>query len=290
VATLCELGGGRRTLRRLATPPVGWLDEWIPEQRVLDPEQPVGFYDVADALLPELPHDRSRRRRLAKLAALALGVLAVAGLWHLGPLARWTAPQELAAAAAPLLAPPLGPSLAAVGIALASALLFPVTPLIVATGLLFGPWLGAPVAFVGALFSALLGYGAGRALWRDGLRRLMTPKIRRAARRIRGAGLLAVAAVRVVPVAPFGAVNLAAGAADVRARDFVLGTAIGMAPGIVAMTALAERLRDAVADPGWGTALALLALVAALLLARGLLERRLERSPDAGSRARSRGL
>jgi phosphatidylserine/phosphatidylglycerophosphate/cardiolipin synthase-like enzyme/uncharacterized membrane protein YdjX (TVP38/TMEM64 family) len=286
VATLRELGGGPRTLRALEDPSPHWLDEWIPDGQVLDPAEAVGVGDVVDALLPKLPADRGGRRRLLALVAVALLLVAAAGLWHFDPLARWAAPGELAASSAPLLASPIGPSLAVLGIAVASTLLFPVTPLIVTSGLLFGPWVGAPVAFVGSLLAALLGYVAGRALWREGLRSLVTPRLRRAAQRIRGAELLAVAMLRVVPVAPFGVVNLAAGAADVRPRDYLVGTAVGMAPGIVAMTLLAERLRDAVVDPGWGAACGLLALAGALLGARALLERRLERSRrrEGGSR------
>ena len=40
-------------------------------------------------------------------------------------------------------------------------------------------------------------------------------------------------AVRLVPVAPFTIVNLLAGAGHVRFRDFMIGTAVGMTPGII---------------------------------------------------------
>ncbi len=54
-----------------------------------------------------------------------------------------------------------------------------------------------------------------------------------------------MSAVRLVPVAPFTVVNVAAGAFNVRFFDFALGTLIGMAPGIFAIAVFGERLDPA---------------------------------------------
>jgi uncharacterized membrane protein YdjX (TVP38/TMEM64 family) len=45
-----------------------------------------------------------------------------------------------------------------------------------------------------------------------------------------------------VPVAPFAVLNLLAGAVHVSFRDFLIGTVVGMLPGIIAMTLFAEGL------------------------------------------------
>ena len=79
-------------------------------------------------------------------------------------------------------------------------------------------------------------------------------------------GVLAVVVLRLVPVAPFTLVNLVAGATHLRARDFLLGTALGMTPGILAVTVFSDRLAVALWHPS-GTALALLAAAAALIAA-----------------------
>ena len=44
-----------------------------------------------------------------------------------------------------------------------------------------------------------------------------------------------MAVVRNLPVAPFTIVNMVAGASHIKLGDFLLGTALGMAPGIVAI-------------------------------------------------------
>ena len=52
----------------------------------------------------------------------------------------------------------------------------------------------------------------------------MGPRLNRIRRGIVRRGVLAVAAVRLVPIAPFTVVNLVAGASRIPLLDFVLGT------------------------------------------------------------------
>jgi phospholipase D1/2 len=115
-------------------------------------------------------------------------------------------------------------------------------------------------------------------LWRDALHRMMTPRFRRLSERIAVRGVLAVAAVRVIPLAPFAMVNLAAGASHVRLRDFVVGSALAMSPGIVLLGLFADRLERAVIDPGWGSALVLAVVVALLAFAGHQVHRRRRRA------------
>jgi phospholipase D1/2 len=287
VATIRTLAEGDRTLRPLACDADDWAADWLPDAQVLDPERAVGGAEILDALLPEVPDDRAHRRRLLRIAAIVALVLGAAAIWHYGPLAQIVRPDALAALAAPLRAEPLGPIAAVAAIALAGTLLVPITALIVACGLLYGSWLGAAVALAGALGAALLGYGVGRVLWRDALRGVLTPRLRRLAQRIATHGFWAAAAIRVVPVAPFAVVNAAAGALRLPFRAYALGTVAGMAPGILAMTALADHLRRLVLDPGWRAGVALAAIAAALLLLRSLVRRRVECAAEPAPRARA---
>ena len=67
-------------------------------------------------------------------------------------------------------------------------------------------------------------------------------------------------------MAPFTVVNLVAGASHIRFSEFTAGTVIGMLPGIIAVTVLADRLLALLRDPS-PMALAILALVIAILIA-----------------------
>jgi uncharacterized membrane protein YdjX (TVP38/TMEM64 family) len=114
----------------------------------------------------------------------------------------------------------------------------PVMALVVATVVVFGPILGVAYALVGAVASAAIAYGVGRALWRDALQRMAGPSFERLRRRFGRHGILAVAAVRLLPIAPFTIVNLVAGALRVRFDHFIVGTLLGMAPGAAGFGAL----------------------------------------------------
>jgi phospholipase D1/2 len=52
-----------------------------------------------------------------------------------------------------------------------------------------------------------------------------------------------------VPVAPFSIVNLAAGAICIPAVDYLLGTAIGLTPGLAVMSLLGDQAIDLIRKP-----------------------------------------
>jgi uncharacterized membrane protein YdjX (TVP38/TMEM64 family) len=80
-------------------------------------------------------------------------------------------------------------------------------------------------------------------------------------------------AVRLLPVAPFTVVNMVAGASHIGARDFLLGTLLGMAPGTIAVGMFVDRIAAAVSEPGAAT-FAILAGVLAVVIAGALALRR----------------
>jgi uncharacterized membrane protein YdjX (TVP38/TMEM64 family) len=81
------------------------------------------------------------------------------------------------------------------------------------------------------------------------VRRLSGPSINRISERLSRHGVMTVALLRMVPVAPFSVINVAAGAIRIRLRDFLLGTAVGMAPGMAALTVFGDRVEALLRDP-----------------------------------------
>jgi phosphatidylserine/phosphatidylglycerophosphate/cardiolipin synthase-like enzyme/uncharacterized membrane protein YdjX (TVP38/TMEM64 family) len=273
-AAVDALASGPRRLEPLPTEPPEWMEEmeeWLPDEAILDPERPMAFDDLVRRFLPDEEPDPERRRAQWAVLGGVLGLALLAALWRFTPLETWARPDALAALADPLRESAWGPWAFAAGMALGGLVMLPVTAMIVASALVFGPALGFVVAWSGAMASALLGYGIGRLLWRDALRRLLGPRLRRLSQRVGHRGLVAVATLRVVPVAPYTAVNLAAGASHVGLRDYSLGTVLAMTPGILALTVLADRVARAVRDPGPGTVLLVVAVaLVAWLGLRGL--------------------
>ena len=62
-------------------------------------------------------------------------------------------------------------------------------------------------------------------------------------------GRMSVAVARLLPVAPFPLVNLVAGTARIRLPDYLLGSALGLAPGIIVFTLFSGVLRGVLQDP-----------------------------------------
>lgn len=150
-------------------------------------------------------------------------------------------------------------------------LLIPVTLMIANAGLLYGPVVGSVYALLGAFVSAAVYYWLGRRLDRDVVRKVAGPRLQAGTRAVARRGLLAVAAVRLVPVAPHVVVGLAAGAARIGFRDYMLGTILAMAPGAIVLVFLGHRIGAGVEDPGWAAFGAIAGLiVAGLLIAWGL--------------------
>lgn len=135
--------------------------------------------------------------------------------------------------------------------------------------MVFGPLAAFVYALSGSLTGAILGFGIGRSLGRDAVRRLAGARLNALSRRLAERGVLAVMAVRIVPVAPFTMVNLVAGASHIRLRDLVAGTLLGMAPGTAAVSLFSDRLLAAFREPSPAT-IAMLAVVIAVIVAGAL--------------------
>jgi uncharacterized membrane protein YdjX (TVP38/TMEM64 family) len=131
----------------------------------------------------------------------------------------------------------------------ASVVSVPILALIGATVVTLGPVLGFACSAVGTLLAGTATFGVGRLIGRKPLKRLLGAKLDALEQRISKRGIIAVALIRKVPIAPFTFVNMIIGALGVRYRDFILGTALGMLPGIAAFAFVSDRAIDAWREP-----------------------------------------
>jgi uncharacterized membrane protein YdjX (TVP38/TMEM64 family) len=238
------------------------------DNAVFDPERPITADELVAEFLPEEARQPVSRRLIGLgVLALLLGLLALA--WRATPLGDMVKLASLVAAARTLDAMPFTPLIAVAAFALAGALMVPVTLLIAVTGIVFGPAYGALYAIAGSTLSAALSYGLGWWAGRDAVRNLLGERINRLSKRIARRGILAVMVIRILPVAPFVVINVVAGASHISLRDFLIGTVLGMAPGIVLTVTFVHHLAEAVRRPSLG-AVAVVALVALLLIATAL--------------------
>jgi uncharacterized membrane protein YdjX (TVP38/TMEM64 family) len=221
---------------------------------------------------------RTRTPEILRLTAPFVVVAALALAWRSAPMRRVL--ESLPERMETLATLPVAPLWFVAAFILAGLVAVPLSVLVVATAAALGAMEGAAVSWVGGMASGLVMFVIGRLIGRRVFDSVLGRGGRRIAERIATRGVLAVAIVRNLPVAPFSAVNLAAGASPVSTRDFVLGTAIGLVPGIVMLTLVGDRLMDALRSPSPAN----LALLAGALLALAVLgvlaSRRLTASDD----------
>ncbi|HZF24723.1 MAG TPA: VTT domain-containing protein [Steroidobacteraceae bacterium] len=244
-AAIEELGTAQRSLRRLE------IEDKVPEAllnlaSLVDPEQPVALEKLEAELGPRAVKRRSPWSRVA-VAALVLAGLAA--LWRFTPLASLVTADRITDWADRFAHNPWAAVLVVSAYTPAAVTLFP-RPLITLFGVVaFGPWLGFTYAMCGILLAALLSYLAGLRLDRGTVRRLAGPKLNHMIEQLRQRGLIAMTALRLVPLAPFVVEGVVAGAIRMRLRDFMLGTAIGVLPGTLAATVFGHQLEAALRDP-----------------------------------------
>jgi uncharacterized membrane protein YdjX (TVP38/TMEM64 family) len=227
-------------------------------ETVADPEQPIGAEAFIEAVFGT---GHARRAPLLKIGLAAALILALALAWYATPLAQWAEPNAVRASLAELGQSPWAPVLVVTTFVAAGFLAFPVTVLIAATAAAFGAWPGLPYATIGVLASAAITYAVGAKLGKQALRSVLGPRLNRVRRKIARQGVLAVATIRLVPLAPFTVVNLVAGASAIRPLDFIAGTILGMAPGLIALSLLGHHVMRIFANP---TATEIALLVAAV--------------------------
>jgi phospholipase D1/2 len=247
-STIEAHGTPERQLARLEAPEHS--DSVVTMAAIGDPEAPITFERIVERLSPEVNARRFPARRFAvMLGGLLAAAIGLALLWKYTPLAdmvsresaltwarafrdHWWAPLVVVAAYTP-----------------ASFVMFPRWIITMTAVIAFGPWEGFVYGMSGLVLAALVSYFPGRLVANDTVSRLAGPRMKRVANIVKRRGLLAVSIVRLVPIAPFPVVNIVLGALRIRVRHFVLGTMLGMLPGMLAATVLSDQLAAALEDP-----------------------------------------
>ena len=181
------------------------------------------------------------KRKLFLFMGLLLVLLGLAAYWQTG----WSGSfQELPARLDDFRfkARTLPMAVVVLAIMLASVLAMPLGIIIISGSVVFGPWLGGLYVVIGALFGAMLSFLIGVFLGRQVVEDICGPRLQRVSISLGRRGLLSVIIIRLLPIAPFAIVNMFAGATHIRFRDFVLGSFIGMLPGVVILGVGIEQL------------------------------------------------
>jgi len=122
---------------------------------------------------------------------------------------------------------------------------FPGGALTLAGGALFGLGLGSLLNWTGAVLGACTAYGFARLVGGRAVETLLG-RHASALRQLRegggGHGFWSIFRLRLIPLVPFNALNIASGIARVPFRSYALATALGIIPGTVIYTYFADSV------------------------------------------------
>lgn len=207
-------------------------------------------------------------------------LLAAAAAWKWTPLADLIDVQRMVGWAVLLRQSSARHLYVLIAYLVASILLIPITVLILVTAIVFGPELGSVYSLVGCIAGAILTYAIGYFLGRDFVQKLVGERWEQMERKIDRTGIVAVAVLRLLPVAPFSVINVVSGAFKVPLRDYFIGSLLGLAPGIVLTNLFAYQLQDAIRNPGIGSFFLLIALIVVTIIGTVWIKRRLSSTPS----------
>ena len=218
----------------------------------------------------------SQKRRIWIGGAVLLVLFAAAAAWKWTPLAEVIQIDRLSGWAASLRENPARHLYLLGAYVIGSILLVPIKVIILVTAIIFGPILGSLYSILGCLAGAGATYAIGRLLGQDFVRKVAGAKWRRLEKKIDQTGIVAVATLRLLPIAPFTVVNIVSGAFKVPLRDYILGSLLGLVPGILITNLFARQFASAMRNPGMGTVLILLVLITITVGGTVWLKRRFE--------------
>jgi phospholipase D1/2 len=250
---------------------------------VADPEKPAEVDQFLNQFSPQRVDQKPKGWGL-QIAGVLLAIVALTMLWKHTPLAQLASPTRIAAWADEVSGSPVAWFVVLLAYTPACIVMFPRTLITLFAVVAFGPLAGFGLAMTGILIAATLTYVAGTRLPRETVLRLTRGRLERLAQSLRHRGLMAVIALRLVPVAPFVVEGIVAGAIRIKLWHFELGTAVGMLPGTLATTIFGGQLVEAIRNPHHLN-YPLIAAVVVLIIAVSVGVRRWFRRVYAGRRA-----
>lgn len=247
--------------------------------RQLDTSRPGQYDSIMDEYSSPDNSERSFYSFMGFGAILAAFII-MALLWRFTPLSDYATPSALLHWAGEIQKMPMAPLLAILCFVIGGFILFPVTLLIVLTASIFSPIMAFFISLAGCLVSALAVYFLGELLGHKQIKRLGGSKVNDISQRLGKHGLASIVVTRIIPVAPYSVINLVAGASHIKLSTFMLGTVLGMGPGIIGMTLFGAQLINTLRNPGPGTLAILVGIVLLVVGLGALLRRRLKRMRD----------
>lgn len=248
IRTIEALRTDKRSLRPLECSVAADVNEMVPDGELIDPPEPLSPDYFVEEYVPKHRRGHSRRNITIFIGVL-VAFIAMTVMWRVTPLQEWIAPDRIADLIGTIDNDGIRAMVAIGLIAIASLVTIPLTLLAIASGIVFDGWEAFLYTLIGALISCAIGFHGGRLLGADKLDKMSGSRLSRLSKRLGERGTVAVAILRLVPIAPFMVFNLVAGISHLKFRQFFLGSVLGLTPGIGAISIFSDSLFGVVTNP-----------------------------------------
>src|SRR5215469_244969 len=179
---------------------------------------------------------------LMNILKAAIIVLLVGGsIWLLVEHSQWFTDPALVKAQVVQWVP-WGPIVYMLLYAVGPSFLVPGAVMTIAGGLAFGTAWGSVYSLIGGDIGAMVAFAAGRFLGKSFVERVVGVRFQSMMQRIAKHGFQIILYLRFVPVIPYNALNLLAGASPITFNDYFWATMIGMIPGTILYAFLGDAL------------------------------------------------
>jgi phospholipase D1/2 len=214
--------------------------------------------------MTEVPvQPRSTARTAIKIAVALIVVGGVTALWF-SPLRAYLTREHIREMAESVRGLWYAPLLMMLAYAVGCIFAIPASFFILASGVIWGWKLGGTYSLIGGVIGGTSSFLLGRFLGEGVLARFgRIGKV--VEKQVDHAGFKSLLVLRLIPLFPFAVLNYGAGVAGVKLLDFVLATAIGVAPSNYVFAYSADAIFNGTMTEG--DALKRLAIIAALLIA-----------------------
>ncbi len=255
--TVKHLNHGKRTLQELPPADPDPLSFALPTDVLIDPERPMQMEQLFDYL--QIGSPQPLRKLLTYGDAPLKRLLLVGGLFILVVcFLGWLQASQGVQLRNFLFEPPdwqtspVAALLMVLGFIIASCLMIPISILVLLLAISFTPLKTLLVSLLGCLLGGICCYLLGRLVSRELVRKLFGSKLNRLSRKLAQRGWPTIALLRLMPLAPFGMVNLLAGASRCNFASFMLGTGVGIGCWVLSLTIAATGLMRLIREPDWG--------------------------------------
>lgn len=148
---------------------------------------------------------------------------------------------------------------------------FPDSVLAIAGGMAFGLVKGSLLTIIGALCGGSLAFFITRYLGQDVIKTIIKKDISILGKHTKEKGFLVVLILRLIPLVPFDVISYSAGLSEIKYKDFLLATLIGIIPGVAVFSNIGDKSLEAGSLQFYIS----IALLIALLVASVLLKKKI---------------